>query len=917
MTYDVVVAGAGPVGLFLAAEVRLAGASVLVLERDEDPARPAKAGSMGARGLNTPTVAALHLRGLLPAVRASSLFWFPADEPPPEPGSEGEPALFTPAFIGHFAGIDLRADRLDPTDPEIVPDPLGGGVIAQQDLEDILAAHATGLGVEIRRGVAVTGLEEGVVRTSEGPLAAGWLVGCDGGRSTVRKFAGFGFPGVDPVFTGRQAIVEMTGAEGLVRGDWQRGEAGSYVVGGWGTEEAPRIHTVEFVPPEDGRAEVTAEELQASLRRVSGVDVTITKVHAATRYADTTRQADTYRRGRVLLAGDAAHVHSPAGGQGLNLGIGDALNLGWKLAAVARGQAPESLLDTYTAERHPIGAWVQNWTLAQTAVSRPDDPRAEALRAVLTELLDTPRRHDVRSQEDRRCLAALRPAGRVPADRPARARPAADRRHHGRRARAQRAGDPARRSRWSGRAGRGEMGRPDRGRRGPGGPVRRNAVGRVRPPGRLRRVGGRGGVRSGRSRTGAGDLARPVKAAFGEEQGKAECSPGGRGHRSAQHREPARARGRLGRVRVAVLTREYPPTTYGGAGTYVEFLVNELRKTTTVDVHCFGEPREGAIAHGTSRNPDRAMRSLATGIEMAASIDDVDLVHSHTWHTGLAGHLASLREAVPHVVTVHSLEPDRPWKVRQLGKGYRVSAWSERTALTHAGAIAAVSEYMRTRLLTLLPELDERRLHVVYGGVDSHVWRPSEDSPAEPYVLAVARMSQQKGIGHFLEAARLLPPEVQVVVVTSPSDDVTTTAEVTTAIEELAAVRPGVTWIKGPLQREALVKLMHQAALFCCPSVYEPLGLLNLEAMSCAVPVVAGHVGGIPEVVVDGETGLLVPFDADDHAAFARDLAEAMRTLLDEPGLAAKYGHAGRERAIHSFSWARTAEATSAVYRSV
>ena len=389
MTYDVVVAGAGPVGLFLAAELRLGGASVLVLERERDPVRPAKEGSMGARAVNTPTVAALHLRGLLPAVREAALFWFDGDPPPGEPDPDAPPV-----FIGHFAGIDLRADRLDFTDPELAPDPLGAGVIAQQDLENILAAQAGRLGVEIRRGVALTGFEpdgEGVtIRTGDSPVRASWLVGCDGGRSTVRKLADFGFPGVDPVFTGRQAIVEMTGDDGLAREGWRRSAAGAYVVGGWGADVAPRIHTVEFVPPEDRDAEITAGELEASLRRVSGVDVTITKVHAATRYADATRQADTYRRGRVLLAGDAAHVHSPAGGQGLNLGLGDALNLGWKLASVARSFAPETLLDTYTAERHPIGAWVQDWTLAQTAVSRPDDPRAEAMRAVLAELLDTP-----------------------------------------------------------------------------------------------------------------------------------------------------------------------------------------------------------------------------------------------------------------------------------------------------------------------------------------------------------------------------------------------------------------------------------------------------------------------------------------------------------------------------------------------
>ncbi|GAA4544050.1 FAD-dependent monooxygenase [Amycolatopsis samaneae] len=392
MTYDVVVAGAGPVGLLLAAELRLGGARVLVLERDADPARPRKAGSMGARALNGPSVAALHLRGLVPALRENAFFWYdPENEE--EPAEEGA-GSFEPGFIGHFAGIGIRADRLDFTDPELTGEPLGAGVVAQQDLETVLARHAAGLGAEIRRGVAVTGFAagEGGVRVRAGAteIEAGWLVGCDGGRGTVRKLVGFDFPGVDPIFTGRQAIVDMTGGEGLTASDWRPGVNGSYVVGGWGEDGKSRVHTVEFTPPPDRDTEVTAAEIQDSLRRLSGVEVTVTAVHAATRYADTTRQASTYRRGRVLLAGDAAHVHSPAGGQGLNLGLGDAMNLGWKLAAVARGFAPESLVDTYTAERHPIGAWVQRWSMAQTAVSVPGDPRVAALREVLGELLDTP-----------------------------------------------------------------------------------------------------------------------------------------------------------------------------------------------------------------------------------------------------------------------------------------------------------------------------------------------------------------------------------------------------------------------------------------------------------------------------------------------------------------------------------------------
>jgi 2-polyprenyl-6-methoxyphenol hydroxylase-like FAD-dependent oxidoreductase len=386
MDYDVVVAGAGPVGLLLACELRLGGARVLVLERETD-IPPARYGSMGARAINAPTVHALHLRGLLPAVEAAALMWLGAL---PEIADGERPDL----YAGHFAGIDIRVDRLKP--PEAGDEFLGAGVISQADLEAIFAARASALGAEVRRGAALTGFDAGdggvTVHTGHGSVRTAWLVGADGGRSTVRRLAGFGFPGVDPVFTGRQAVVDLADPEKLTAGGWQHGENGSYTVGGWADGGGPpRVHTVEHEgPPADRDAPVTAEEMQASLRRVSGTDVRVTHVHVGTRYADTTRQATTYRRGRVLLCGDAAHVHSPAGGQGLNLGIGDAVNLGWKLALVARGAAPDSLLGTYEAERHPIGAWVQKWSMAQTALSTARGPRADALREVMAGLLDTP-----------------------------------------------------------------------------------------------------------------------------------------------------------------------------------------------------------------------------------------------------------------------------------------------------------------------------------------------------------------------------------------------------------------------------------------------------------------------------------------------------------------------------------------------
>lgn len=404
--YDVVVAGGGPVGLMLACELRLAGTSVLVIERLTEVDQTVKAGS-----INTPSVEAFYRRGLLPALedihaQAMEKFaQFTRQRRPGGPPTNGEvptngkapadsaaPARTPLRIAGHFAGIMLSLDRFDPADDPDFADrgPVDkAALVPQAALEHVLGERAAELGVELRRGVELTGFdtdEHGVTVHTDGgaPIRTGWLVGCDGGRSTVRRLAGFDFPGTAPEITGHQAMVEMTGSEALNTG-WNRTTVGTYVHG----PVPGRILTVEFDgPPADRQSPVTAEELQASLRNVSGVDVTITKVHSATRFTDNARQASTYRAGRVLLAGDAAHVHSPFGGQGLNLGIGDAINLGWKLAATVQGWAPEGLLDSYTAERHPIGAWVLDWTRAQVALMRPE-PRSGALRNVVAQLADT------------------------------------------------------------------------------------------------------------------------------------------------------------------------------------------------------------------------------------------------------------------------------------------------------------------------------------------------------------------------------------------------------------------------------------------------------------------------------------------------------------------------------------------------
>jgi 2-polyprenyl-6-methoxyphenol hydroxylase-like FAD-dependent oxidoreductase len=377
MDYDVLVAGAGPVGLTLATELRLAGVRVVVVERRRELDTAIKAGA-----INTASVEAFERRGLLPALQAVA----------GQQGLAGQPAEGRrPSSVGHFGGIQVPAQPVDEEDPELRGRGAAGWYlqVPQVEVERILGERAAELGVEVRRGVEVRGFdaeEVGVTVHLVGSddVRVAWLVGCDGGRSLVRHQAGIEFPGTDPVITGRQAVATVAGAERLGQG-WQHTPTGLYVYG----PMPGRIRTVELDgPPADREAPVTAAEMEASLRRVSGVDVRVTEVVSGTRYTDNARQATTYRRGRVLLCGDAAHVHSPFSGQGLNLGIADAVNLGWKLAATVPGWAPEGLLDTYTSERHPIGAWVLDWTRAQVAVMR-GDAYSRALRGVVTDFLGT------------------------------------------------------------------------------------------------------------------------------------------------------------------------------------------------------------------------------------------------------------------------------------------------------------------------------------------------------------------------------------------------------------------------------------------------------------------------------------------------------------------------------------------------
>jgi alpha-maltose-1-phosphate synthase len=380
-------------------------------------------------------------------------------------------------------------------------------------------------------------------------------------------------------------------------------------------------------------------------------------------------------------------------------------------------------------------------------------------------------------------------------------------------------------------------------------------------------------------------------------------------------------------MRVAMLTNEYPPSIYGGAGVHVDFLVRELGRLVDVAVHCFGDERDGAAAYRPDPALDganTALRTFSTDLRMVAGVGpDTDLVHSHTWYANLAGHLAALLHGVPHVVTAHSLEPMRPWKAEQLGGGYRLSSWAERTAYLAAGAVIAVSAGMRRDVLSAYPEIDPARVHVVHNGIDTELYRPRPDEdlllrygidPARPYVLYVGRITRQKGLPHLLEVAADLVPEAQIVLAASSPDTDEIAAEVATAVEEIDAHRGGIVWLDTMLPRTEVISLLTHATVFCCPSVYEPLGIVNLEAMACETAVVASDVGGIPEVVVDGETGLLAHYDAADEPGYQQRLADALNAVLSDPDRAAALGRAGRTRAVAEFGWDAIAARTAELY---
>src|SRR3954464_5185679 len=386
-------------------------------------------------------------------------------------------------------------------------------------------------------------------------------------------------------------------------------------------------------------------------------------------------------------------------------------------------------------------------------------------------------------------------------------------------------------------------------------------------------------------------------------------------------------------MRIGIVTREWPPDVYGGAGVHVEHLVAALRSLPAgpeLDVHCFGGPRADALGHQGPpglAGANGALQAVGVDVEIAGALAGVDLVHSHTWYANTAGLLSALVHGAPHVITAHSLEPRRPWKADQLGGGYRLSSWVERTAYLAADAVVAVSHGMRDDVLSVYPELDPARVHVIHNGVDAEAYKPVHApdvvrslgvDPDRPYALFVGRITRQKGLPHLLAAAEQLPPEAgQLVLCAGAADTPSERQQVADAVAALQARRSGVVWIEAMLPREQLVPLITGAPGFVVPSGYEPLGIVNLEAARPGTAVVASDVGGIPEVVDDGRTGLLVHYDSTDVAAFESGLAARITELLADPDRAATMGAAGRERVLAEFGWPAIAQQTVEVYSSV
>jgi starch synthase len=397
-------------------------------------------------------------------------------------------------------------------------------------------------------------------------------------------------------------------------------------------------------------------------------------------------------------------------------------------------------------------------------------------------------------------------------------------------------------------------------------------------------------------------------------------------------------------LRVGLMTREYPPYVYGGAGVHVEYLSRELAKTIEVEVHCWGDQFSdesnlhvrgaepwSAITLGTQEKFKTALETFSLNLVEMTSVSAIDIVHTHTWYASMAGFLAKKLYKIPFVLTTHSLEPLRAWKAEQLGSGYAMSSWMERTAILDADAVIAVSQGTRTDILRAYPEIDADRIHVIYNGIDLDEYQKTSATtalieygvdPAKPYVLFVGRITRQKGVTHLVDAIPHLPPNTQIVLCAGAPDTPEIAAEMREKVERVRAINPRVIWIEKMLSKPEAIQLYSNCSVFCCPSVYEPFGIINLEAMACRAPVVASATGGILEVVVDGITGYLVPFEQDPVTSFplhpekfSRDLAAKVSALLADPEKSRLFGEAGRRRVEEEFSWSAIAQQTIGLYQ--
>jgi starch synthase len=396
-------------------------------------------------------------------------------------------------------------------------------------------------------------------------------------------------------------------------------------------------------------------------------------------------------------------------------------------------------------------------------------------------------------------------------------------------------------------------------------------------------------------------------------------------------------------MRVGLFTREYPPEVYGGAGVHVDYLSRELAKEVEVEVHCWGRQHSdhgnlhirGAepwteITEGTVGKFKGALEAFSLNLTQIKALKGIDIVHTHTWYVSMAGYLARKLYGVPFVLTTHSLEPLRAWKAEQLGSGYAMSSWMEQTAIQEADAIIAVSQGTRADILRAYPQVDPSRIHVIYNGIDLAEYQKTAETqalidygvdPAIPYVLFVGRITRQKGVTHLVDAIRYLPPEAQIVLCAGAPDTPEIAAELRQKVADVSQHHPRIVWIEKMVTKPEAIQLYSHARVFCCPSVYEPFGIINLEAMACRAPVVASATGGIKEVVVEAETGYLVPFEQDPVTSFpthpekfARDLASRIQQLLQDPETCRRFGDAGRKRVEDIFSWTAIAHQTIQLY---